>query len=1125
MPEPAAAVGMAHLAGDDGDVASMQCPVKSESSAASLTKERCGLQLPEARPSTVSALRPETAMLAIDLLHDDLKTISGKVDSLGTCLDEVRSLCLRLSDEQRSAQAPARRPSTGSEGFNNVRLSRGPRAGAAEVKGMHRHAMASKASASSELPSPRGFKLQRQGTGSRDADLEAIGNARGPGHRAKVPLLTGRSGMTPSPSRSVTLEGEPMSQPQLRRKKSDGVESKAESVSSDQLLSQQHLAVAVNSFTSEVDRDNWPGNVQMRVELEQAMSMAATRRPSQSLSRSSSDMVLRKGMQGANATNSDNVPPTHGSQASDGSRFWRRRWSPRPLRPESPAYLAFQLVSIIVLVWDLMTIPFVLAWSVEEPFISIASLVSTLFWTSDVCLSFAVGYFVDGVVKTRFPDIAKHYLRTWFMPDMMVVMADWSSIVLVGGKGEIKLIRLFKIVRVLRVLAVIRLAKAWRAVEDSIHHSLSENSRLVIRVAWLCALVLILNHVIACVWFGVGRTASSDTGMRWTDFRWGEDQYGIAIPFLDTPKEFQYTTALHWALAQITLGANEVNSTNSAERSLQVSCLLLGLVCGSTFISTLSAAIFDYHAQQEDQNKSQRALRRFLRQHHVDSRMAFAVQRQVAARLGKAQHISEDQVEALKLLRPELKAELDYVINKESALSHSLLQLWAIVDVKSVWRACGTGTMLQLLSGEELFDTGMQAENIYYFLKGSIMYSQDIGFSVEESHGETRVPTHSWLAEAALWTEWMHVGGTECLCPCEVWQVNVEAFLGVLKLVPAVQLLSIDYGRQMHARIIHARPPLQDFPNDVRIPETNIHELAFTMGKDSRVKLGLAMLESARYQRPMHDYSNKDVKYSVTNGRSLIFHDGNHGELFQVRASIALNIQLSFEEDTELVYFASYDGSEVEITAKILEFPRELGELSQDCLQRVLREDLHSWKSYLRWYRSFSTSEKQLADSKTAGGTPIMCLQTVYKCVLDGEPKLPVLELRLSEAEQFHLELAMSKSAEGRATTLDLSVVEKEAPWRVSRRRTIQRMKLFLDRHGQSANKTTIYAALPRDILDVIAGDKALQQKLQKKLQQNLGGFVSDQIKAEDGSPDKAQLQSTPSGWSSEMDDAESLEV
>merc|ERR1719203_1334715 len=111
---------------------------------------------------------------------------------------------------------------------------------------------------------------------------------------------------------------------------------------------------------------------------------------------------------------------------------------------------------------------------------------------------------------------------------------------------------------------------------------------MMIAVCWLW-----MNHILACVWFAIGRYAPSDTGARWVEQAFGDDIY------LHAGRTFQYSSAIHWSIAQTTLGAMEVVSVNTVERTFNVACLLVGLFFGSSLISSLSAGMIEFRLSMQ----------------------------------------------------------------------------------------------------------------------------------------------------------------------------------------------------------------------------------------------------------------------------------------------------------------------------------------------------------------------------------------------------------------------------------------------------------------------------------------------------------------------------------------------
>merc|ERR1712136_313937 len=143
----------------------------------------------------------------------------------------------------------------------------------------------------------------------------------------------------------------------------------------------------------------------------------------------------------------------------------------------------------------------------------------------------------------------------------------------------------------------------------------------------------------------------TDTSDRWLD--------SIESSFL-----FEYVTAFHWSMAQLTLGAIEVNPSNSIERIFTIILLLVGLFFSASLVGSLSAAMIEYQQKWQVSRQMQRNVRHYLRQNSVGPTVAIRVRQQVEKRLHhKAEEkLSFHEVEGLSLVSASLQAELRFDI-------------------------------------------------------------------------------------------------------------------------------------------------------------------------------------------------------------------------------------------------------------------------------------------------------------------------------------------------------------------------------------------------------------------------------------------------------------------------------
>ena len=116
--------------------------------------------------------------------------------------------------------------------------------------------------------------------------------------------------------------------------------------------------------------------------------------------------------------------------------------------------------------------------------------------------------------------------------------------------------------------------------------------------------LLILNHWVACAWFGVHWLNSSEN---WV----------LASGLDDRDAVFQYLSCLLWAFCQLGVGESPLLPTNKTEMVLNSVVGFRSLVTSATLISTMSGLIAGLRKLREDEISEFRLLRRYLQQNNI----------------------------------------------------------------------------------------------------------------------------------------------------------------------------------------------------------------------------------------------------------------------------------------------------------------------------------------------------------------------------------------------------------------------------------------------------------------------------------------------------------------------------
>ena len=188
-------------------------------------------------------------------------------------------------------------------------------------------------------------------------------------------------------------------------------------------------------------------------------------------------------------------------------------------RPQGTVQLAWSFLACVFILWDVITMPlemFSVPWLMQV--LDVAGIVTFSFWTIDIPLHFIFGIQLEGTLELRPSKLAGIYLRSWFVLDVLVVMIDIFvfilEAVLTGGMegSMIRSARYLRVLRLLRLVRLLRVIKLTRELTLLANRFLSTHAFMVMKiVAGLCMMIA-MNHLIACVWYGLAsmRSGTSD---------------------------------------------------------------------------------------------------------------------------------------------------------------------------------------------------------------------------------------------------------------------------------------------------------------------------------------------------------------------------------------------------------------------------------------------------------------------------------------------------------------------------------------------------------------------------------------------------------------------------------------
>eukprot|EP00435_Cladocopium_sp_Y103_P037179 s292_g9.t2 len=456
------------------------------------------------------------------------------------------------------------------------------------------------------------------------------------------------------------------------------------------------------------------------------------------------------------------------------------------------------IIDIVVIPLRFFEIPVDFDWKVK-----VFSFFSLIFWTLDILVSFRTGHFEKGVLVMDSRKIAKHYLKRWFLFDLCVIVLDY---ILLGMDGFGSLNTLPDSTQVLQVIRMIRVGRLlkWNQMFASLRERFDSQYWITqMSIVNIIIQILLMYHVVACIFFGLGKLNESQVSWIQTyDLKNAEFGY-------------QYTTTLHWALCQLGMGSNIIEATNLVERLFGIVVVLFAIITFSSLVSLMTSLLTTLHNAGEEELHQFRLLRSFLVRNQIPGGLSqrvknflqhsYTMQREV---------ISETQVPLLSLLSKNLQGELQFARYQRSlnflAFVADALLAGDNLQHREVAHEIAANAVTQtfLATSEVVFYAGNVAEHVFLATSGALLYLQN--------RGKTVADLDTWISEMSLWTPWSFCGDLLTQDLTVLVMVEQSSFCDIVCKSPETQqmakIFAEDYVANMNAYTVAS--DLWQYPGD-----------------------------------------------------------------------------------------------------------------------------------------------------------------------------------------------------------------------------------------------------------------------------------------------------------------------
>jgi hypothetical protein len=269
----------------------------------------------------------------------------------------------------------------------------------------------------------------------------------------------------------------------------------------------------------------------------------------------------------------------------------------------------------------------------------------------------------------------------------------------------------------------------------------SEKLVVLLGVAKLTIGIVVLNHFIACFWYGCASLEGGDANWVY------QSKLG------DNSTLYLYWTSLHWSLSQFTPASMEVYPSNVFERVFTVFVILFALVAFSSFVSSITNAMTTLRNMNSEQAKNMSLLQRYLRSNQISISLCVRIRRHVDFKFKmQRQTVQEKDVSLLQMLSAPMRHDLHYELYCAPLKSHGFFAHFDTSFKRAVKKICSEAVeSLHVSEGDVFFCRGDEAKSFFILKNGLVKYKdcKEVTHHVDEG---------MWLAEAILWAPWVHHG-------------------------------------------------------------------------------------------------------------------------------------------------------------------------------------------------------------------------------------------------------------------------------------------------------------------------------------------------------------------------------
>ncbi|CAG9325585.1 unnamed protein product [Blepharisma stoltei] len=444
------------------------------------------------------------------------------------------------------------------------------------------------------------------------------------------------------------------------------------------------------------------------------------------------------------------------------------------IHPDNVLKLIWNIISIFIIASQATVIPFIQAFPVRD-YALLIKVINTVnsYFILDIFLSFNTAYYAKGHVVTSRKKIMMHYLKKWFLIDILAtfpfdLIVD-SHDLFRSNNNNVGVTTSFKVISILKFTPLIRIVKVKLLIGHLESFLGSSAVAASIQVIKLIVFALLVAHWCACMWFFICYDDAATTPITWVGLSYQQGNDNIIT---------LYVKALYFSITTVaTVGYGDLKPYTTNEKLFCVCMLFIAVIIFSYVLSSISGEVSKQGEKEYSFREKMINLNIYMKKAYLPSSLRFKIRRYLKFiwTNQKLDKLDEDAI--LKMVSEPLRDDIFGITRgKYIAKCKVFAQLYS---EKFIGRLSKDVVYRTFAPDDIVIQEGEKSSSVYFINSGTIELFDKATKSVfkllEEDH---------YFGEIGFFAKHPRTSSARCLCFAELLILKRDDLDTILEKFP-----------------------------------------------------------------------------------------------------------------------------------------------------------------------------------------------------------------------------------------------------------------------------------------------------------------------------------------------------